>query len=413
MDYLQSIELQDNKELFSFDVSALFTSIPVNQALDVINELIRQHQTDMEFKAKVRKPWYEVADHLDREDVMLLLKMVLNNCVFSFQGKFYKQLHGAAMGSPCSPVVANIFIEYFKKRALGLELPVSFTINTWLRYVDDVLTIVKKGTQDSLLNHLNSIDPNIKFTIEPPNKQGAIPFLDTFPRPSGNNKIITSVYRKPNHMDRYLDFNSNQPKSAKCAVVRALSDRAKNVCSSLELLAEEMDHLGKVLWYNNNPKWMIDQRGRSNCPEGRLIDPETGNEVKKTIFISAPYFPGLSESFKQLFKYMPVQVCFKGQNTIKSMLMHPNNKVDPTFKKDVIYQWSCTKPNCKSSYIRKTSRSLSKHVQEHSKEGSNSAIYLHCSTKSHPLPNIDQFKVMDKENLKLPRRLKTQYIFES
>ena len=100
----------------------------------------------MEFQSKVRKPWYEVADHLDREGGMLLLKIVLNNCVFSFQGQFYKQLHGAAMGSPCSPVVANIYMEYFEKRALGPELPISFTINTWLRYVDDVLTIVKKGT---------------------------------------------------------------------------------------------------------------------------------------------------------------------------------------------------------------------------------------------------------------------------
>ena len=96
----------------------------------------------------------------------------------------------------------------------------------------------------TLLNHLNSIDPNIKFTIEPPNDEGAIPFLDTFPRPSGN-EIITSVYRKPTHTDRYLDFNSNHPKSAKHAVARALTDRAKNVCSSPELLAEEMDHLGR------------------------------------------------------------------------------------------------------------------------------------------------------------------------
>ena len=60
-----------------------------------------------------------------------------------------------------------------------------------------------------------------------------------FPRPSGN-KIITSVYRKSTHTDRYLDFNSYHPKSAKCAVVRASTDRAKNVCSSPELLAEEM-----------------------------------------------------------------------------------------------------------------------------------------------------------------------------
>ena len=148
-DKLQSIELQDNEELVSFDVSALFTSIPVNQALDVINKLTIQHQTDMDFKYKVGKAWYEVTDHLDRKDVIALLKVVLNNCVFSFQEKFYKQLHRTAMGSPCLPVVANIYMEYFEKRASGPELPISFTINTWLRYVDDVLTIVKKGTHDS------------------------------------------------------------------------------------------------------------------------------------------------------------------------------------------------------------------------------------------------------------------------
>ena len=84
----------------------------------------------------------------------------------------------------------------------------------------------------------------------------------------------------------YLDFNSNHPKSAKHAVVRALTDRAKNVCSSPELLAEEMDHLGKVLRYNNYPKWMIDQHGR-NSSQRNPIDPDTGNEVKKSdIWIS-------------------------------------------------------------------------------------------------------------------------------
>ena len=79
--------------------------------------------------------------------------------------------------------------------------------------MDDVLTIVKKGTHDSLPNHLNSIDPNIKFIIEPPNEQGAIPFLDTFPRSSGN-KIITSVYRKPTQSPNQITQNQqNMPLS--------------------------------------------------------------------------------------------------------------------------------------------------------------------------------------------------------
>ena len=65
-------------------------------------------------------------------------------------------------------------MEYFENKALGLELSISFTINPWLRYVDDVLTIIKQGTSNSLLAHLNSIDPNIKFTIESPNEQRVI-----------------------------------------------------------------------------------------------------------------------------------------------------------------------------------------------------------------------------------------------
>ena len=77
--------------------------------------------------------------------------------------------------------------------------------------------------------------------------------------------------------------------------------------------------------------------------------------------------------------------------------MHPKNKVDPSLKKDVVYQWSCTKPNCKFSYTGETSGSLCDCVKEYSKEGSNSAIYQHCSTKGHPLPNTDQFKIIDQE----------------
>ena len=88
------------------------------------------------------------------------------------------------------------------------------------------------------------------------------------------------------------------------------------------------------------------------------------------------------------------------------MLMHPKDKVDPSLKKDIVYQWSCTKSNCKSSYIRKTSRSLYECIKEHSKEGSNSAIYQLCSTKGHPLPNIDQFKVIGQEKSQIAREAK-------
>ena len=112
------------------------------------------------------------------------------------------------MGSRCSPVVANIFLEYFENLALGPELPVP--VKDWKRYVDDVFSIIPKGNHDKMLQYLNFIDPHIKFTIEQPNEEGGIPFLDTFPKPQGEG-IAVSVYRKPTHRDRYLDFQFQSP----------------------------------------------------------------------------------------------------------------------------------------------------------------------------------------------------------
>ena len=108
----------------SFDVSALFTSIPIPTALEVINCLFTEHIGVPETRGKYNCSFEEHTVGLQKNEVMSLLKLVLENCVFSFQGNFYKQLHRAAIGSPCSPVVANIYMEYFEELALGPELPI-------------------------------------------------------------------------------------------------------------------------------------------------------------------------------------------------------------------------------------------------------------------------------------------------
>ena len=400
-DHLRTVKISGEEELVSFDVSALFTSIPVPTALDVINRLFTEHIEDPEAKDKYGCSFRRNTIGLEKDEVMSLLKLVLENCVFTFQDRFYKQLHGTAMGSPCSPVVANIYMEYFENMALGPELPVP--IKDWKRYVDDVFSIIPKGNRAILLQYLNSIDPHIKFTIEQPNAEGGIPFLDTFPKPKGE-KIAVAVYRKPTHTDRYLDFNSSHPVSAKRAVVRALMDRAENVCSDPEILANEIDHLNKVLHYNNYPQWMIKQRGKME-KQDPLIHPETGNEIQKRFYISVPYFPGLSESFKKIFKYTPVQVCFKGVNTLKSMLMHPKDKVPNDQKKDLVYHWECKADGCKSSYIGETSRALDERVKEHSKS-TTSAILKHCKDFHHPLPSINDFSIVDKDPSQVTREAK-------
>ena len=149
---------------------------------------------------------------------------------------------------------------------------------------------------------------------------------------------------------------------------------------------------------------VINQQGKLE-KQDPLIHPETGNEIQKHFYISVPYFPGLSESFKKIFKYTPVQVCFKGVNTLKSMLMHPKDKISSDQKKDLVYHWECKADGCNSSYIGETSRALGERVKEHSKS-TTSAIVKHCKDFHHPLPSIDDFNIIDKEPSQITREAK-------
>ena len=119
-------------------------------------------------------------------------------------------------------------------------------------------------------------------------------------------------------------------------------DQAENVCSNPGILAKEMEHLNRVLCYNNYPQWLIDKRGKSD-KHNPIIHPETGVEIQKCFYISVPYFPGLSKSYKKIFKYTPIQACFKGVNTLKSLLMYPEDKISTDQKKDIVYHWECTR----------------------------------------------------------------------
>ena len=83
---------------------------------------------------------------------------------------------------------------------------------------------------DEFHSHLNSINANIKFTIEI-ESEGSIAFLDTKTTRQDDGSITVSVlmYRKATHTDRYLDFKSHHHPQHKHSVVHTLMDRAKNI----------------------------------------------------------------------------------------------------------------------------------------------------------------------------------------
>ena len=112
--------------------------------------------------------------------------------------------------------------------------------------VDNVYSATRKDQVNKLQEH---IDPYIKFTIKLPRTDGLL-FLGTLTKPTPNS-IESAVYRNPTNIARYLDYISNHPISAKLSVIHTLIHRAKEVCSTPEFLAREMDHLHNVLQDNH------------------------------------------------------------------------------------------------------------------------------------------------------------------
>ena len=104
IDAIKTVQIRDDYKLVSFDVKSLFTSIPLQLALQCTETAIQQ--------STVKLP-------LPTEDIMDLLNLCLTSTYFQYNGKHYKQLHGTAMGSPVSVVIAEIVMQHVEERALA------------------------------------------------------------------------------------------------------------------------------------------------------------------------------------------------------------------------------------------------------------------------------------------------------
>ena len=72
--------------------------------------------------------------------------------------------------------------------------------------MDDTWVVQREENKQNFLQHINSVDPAIKFTVEYNKQDGAIPFLDTIVKPEAVGKLSITLYRKPIHTDQYLQW---------------------------------------------------------------------------------------------------------------------------------------------------------------------------------------------------------------
>ena len=107
VEQVKNIKLQPHECIVSYDVKALFTSVPTKSAVNIIKQLL---EDDKELQQRTT---------MTVQNIICLLEFCLNNTNFIFQGNYYEQTEGAAMGSPLSPIIANIYMEAFEKQAIS------------------------------------------------------------------------------------------------------------------------------------------------------------------------------------------------------------------------------------------------------------------------------------------------------
>ena len=392
LDSIKGIKIKPEECIMSYDVSALFTSIPIEPAIQIIEQQLKDDK-DLHSRTNMKI-----------HHIISLLRFCLTNSYFTFQGRFYQQTQGAAMGSPISPVVANLFMENLEVQAIRTSpTPPSL----WKRFVDDTFTIIKKEDRNSFLEHLNSIHQNITFTCEEVRDDGSMPFLDILVTPKEDGSLSTSVFRKPTHTDLYLQWDSQHTISSKYSVAGTLFHRAKTVCSDPQLQKKEEEHLCQALQRCRYPLWAINRaKIKSQNPSRRRNNNnQTGQKktIQKNIYMVVPYQQGLSERFKNTCQKYGVQVHFKGGQTIKDLLMNPKDKDPITNKSGVIYRFKCSEVGCDEEYIGESARTFAERFKEHQK--SPSPIHDHCNISGHKA-DINNFSIIGREDQNLTRAIK-------
>jgi hypothetical protein len=322
---IKNMKLSETDLLVSFDVISLFTRIPISEVFPLMEQILPSDLSNLAIEC-------------------------LKSTYFYFNGNYYEQTEGTPMGSPLSPVVANLYMEKFETYALS-TFPLKPKV--FLRYVDDTFVIWQHGRDELIrfFNHLNSINNNIQFTMEIESKK-KLPFLDVLVTRNSDGTLGHSVYRKPTHTDRYLNANSHHHPAQKMAVLHTLVNRAIAI-SDRNHYQSEKNHLSHVLAMNGYSPDNIKRafRSQENKTKNPVTDTEQELNNRKAIL---PYIQGVSEKIGKILQNHSIKTIYRPVKKIRNYLRPVKDKLQ--LQTPGVYHIQCS---CGQCYIGESKRLIS------------------------------------------------------
>jgi len=187
----------------SLDVVALFTSVPVPEAITAMADFLKQ----IDFRYLT----FSVTD-IER------LFSITSNCYFRYDEDIYKQIRGLPMANSLSSILAIIFLHRLESQVFYMN---ASTI-CFSRYVDDVFCLTRSEPDAKLIRDtFNSADLNIDFELELPSynaetgerKLSLLDFEVTTNELNGSTSY--SFYKKAAKKDLFKHRQSAQPNRVK------------------------------------------------------------------------------------------------------------------------------------------------------------------------------------------------------
>lgn len=328
-------------------------------------------------------------------DIVNLLKTCLRQNYFQFNNTFYNSKEGLIMGSPLSPLLAEIFMNAIELKIHKHSNNINYIY--WYRYVDDIITCYT-GTERQLnksLEFLNSLHPNITFTMEV-ESNSAINFLDlTISRKA--NKHEFSIFHKPSHTDITIHNTSFHPQQHKLAAFHSMVHRLLHIPLSDENFNTEVNYIKQVAVNNGYSSTIIDDllKKKTQKKTLSLVFPETRNKQNK--FKSLTFSGKPSIKLKKYLNKKQLTVAFKSKYTIGKFLKNSKPRQNKDSKSGV-YQLNCG--SCSKTYIGQTGRSFETRILEHKRSFINSKIdsnyATHLIEENHSFNG--NYKILHTEN---------------
>lgn len=344
-------KIEEDEVMVSFDVKALYPSIPVKEALVYLEEWLEQRNTGARWR-------YEVKQYIQ------LARLCMEERYFVFRGKFYKCIDGVSMGNPLSGFISEIFMEKMEDK-LGKE---DLIPRFWARYVDDVFAIVHRDEVEETLRSINCVHRNIRFTMEI-EENGRLPFLDLEVK-RREGKIELGIYRKPTSTQRFIPNESNHHDRHKTAAFRTMIHRLYSIAMKEEDFNKEAEYIKDTARKNGYSETMIKRLMVKEAKRNRrnkltTLQRQCGEEnIKQRAGIT--YDEKTTKKIGRKLKGMGIVTTPTSKiYQLKNLLGSTKDKKE-LGEKCGIYKIQC--PQCNKAYIGQTKRLITKRVKEHIRE---------------------------------------------